>query len=213
MENTQLFSPTVSHYSPSPQSQSYQHQYPHSLPQSPLSTSHQHHQLHHGTVTSSYHQSPTAHRQSKRVQKRKRDGDGGVTKKLRHAVTAEDGPGSQEPVRCDWPIFQLPQGGVVQQSPFGMIKVIKEGKSEKATLDNDINLSTFAPAPEEKQVRESVPMIPSPSPSVEVESYMIEGYREINRSYHLHEENIVNVNYSLYDHSHEDADIDCDWEM
>lgn len=93
-----------------------------------------------------------------------------------------------------------------------MIKVIKEGRSERATLDNDIDLNTFRGG-EQEPVRESIPMIPSPSPSVEVESYMIEGYREINRSYHLHEEDIVNVNYSLYDHSHEDADIDCDWEM
>jgi hypothetical protein len=109
----------------------------------------------------------------------------------------------------DWPTFQLPQGGIIQQSPFGIIKSIKEGAKETTTIDNSISLQKFT----KLMTPSSSPMIITPSPSAEVESYMMDGYRELNKSYHLHEEDIQNVNYSLYDQSNEDAHLDSDSEM
>ncbi|CDR39936.1 CYFA0S04e00694g1_1 [Cyberlindnera fabianii] len=140
----------------------------------------------------------------------------------------------QETPEHDWPVFEHPHGGVIQQSPYGNIRVVRVGNTEHSTIVQKPSLDCFVNTendPLAKHTRElaqkssgslasqserpltpnvfnSVPMKISPSPSAEVESYMLEGYREINKSYTMHQEEIVNVNYSLYDQSHEDAHLD-----
>lgn len=51
------------------------------------------------------------------------------------------------------------------------------------------------------------------SPSAEIESYMIEGYDikstgAMNKSYRYHEEEILNINYGLYDADCNECDSD-----
>ncbi|CCH41007.1 hypothetical protein BN7_544 [Wickerhamomyces ciferrii] len=120
----------------------------------------------------------------------------------------------------DWPVFLHPEGGYIQQSPYGNIHIIKDANSERSSIDKTINLDTFStkipqskPIPETPKKKSSVPLaysrLPLPySPSSEVESYMVEGYQqELNKSYDVHKEDIVNVNYNLYDHHNEDAHL------
>lgn len=110
-----------------------------------------------------------------------------------------------------WPTFELPGGGgKVEQSPYGMIKRIQEDKVETSTIDKSITLKSFQERP---QTPRKPYIVVTPSPTQEVECYMAEGYRQVNHSYHVHEEVIANANYSLYDHSNEDAHIDSDVEM
>lgn len=124
----------------------------------------------------------------------------------------------------DWPVFLHPDGGFIQQSPYGFIHIIKDENSERSSIDNTICLETFSkkiPQPEPpkttpKTTKQKVPLpysrLPLPySPSGEIENYMVEGYadqQELNKSYDHHTENIVNVNYNLYDHHNEDEHLE-----
>lgn len=122
----------------------------------------------------------------------------------------------------DWPVFIHPDGGYIQQSPYGIIHIIKDENSERSSIDNTITLETFArkvPEPKPipttpKQTKSKVSIsysrLPLPySPSSEIENYMAEGYeREHNQSYDHHKDDIVNVNYNLYDHHTEDLHLE-----
>jgi len=126
----------------------------------------------------------------------------------------------------DWPVFIHPEGGYIQQSPYGFIHIIKDANSERSSIDNTINLETFSsklPDLKHSNLQQSKPSKPSKpstplaysnlplpcSPSSEVESYMVEGYAssEHNKSYDHHKEDIININYNLYDYQNEDAHL------
>lgn len=122
----------------------------------------------------------------------------------------------------DWPVFIHPEGGYIQQSPYGFIHIVKDENSERSSIDNTINLETFttklpalkANTPQKKSTKQKIPLpysrLPLPySPSGEIENYMVEGYEEEhNKSYDHHKEDIVNVNYNLYDQHTEDAHLE-----
>lgn len=203
LENSQFFSPSYS-------SPSHAHSHSHSQFLSP-SPSQVHLRHPHSATHLGQHQGFNQHVSPTKVKRRRRmSGDEHEVKKLRAHGGAESGLDGDGPKKGErWPTFQLPQGGVVQQSPFGMIKITDEGSSQKAVIDNGVSLQHFQQGGGDKAQDFSMP-----SPSAEAEGYMVDGYRGLtNKSYHLHEEDIISVNYSLYDLEDEDAHIDDDLEM
>jgi hypothetical protein len=159
--------------------------------------------------------------------------------------------------RHEYPVFQSPDvEGLLQQTPYGMLKVTKRGKVETKLIDRSICLESFSDGTQLQrnmhsddqgmaQARHNVQpsqqwqssqqqvglddmnssttpammegrrkMQSSPSPSVEIEGYMMEGYDMLpmaasgatNKSYRYHEEEILNVNYGLYDADFNECD-------
>lgn len=110
----------------------------------------------------------------------------------------------------DWPVFEHPEGGFIQQSPYGNIRIIKDSKNvEISTIDKSVNLQTFmSPSKSSQTLNTGTSDVKiDVNPSNEIENYMIEGYK-INKSYNHHNEDILNINYSLYDASNEDISIE-----
>ncbi|KAH3681507.1 hypothetical protein WICPIJ_007530 [Wickerhamomyces pijperi] len=144
-----------------------------------------------------------------------------------------------------YPTFNLPDGSTYQQTPFGNLRTVNEGKANISMIDKDITLRTFTHFDQQQAQSLHIvetsstpnqnhtaytkaqynPVTMRPSPSLEVETYMIEGYNEIqpdspshrserrqlqgvlNRSYDHHRDEILGVNYNLYDHENEDQHL------
>lgn len=168
---------------------------------------------------------------------------------------------SKNPQRQEYPKFSLPDGSSYEQTPYGNLRTVNQGNAQVSMIDNGITLNSFTnydqiPNHQHAQTNQNLdettlptrqaeisdinnsymkvtykPITMTPSPSLEIESYMIEGYRDttlppqtsastashqsqrrqlqgvLNRSYDIHRDDIINVNYNLYDQSNEDLHL------
>ncbi|KAH3678477.1 hypothetical protein WICMUC_001494 [Wickerhamomyces mucosus] len=171
--------------------------------------------------------------------KRKISDDYTDFKKLKPNNINKNGYLESKSKKMDYPTFVLSDGSTVQQTPFGNLRTIIQGNTEVSVIDKNVDLNTFVQTatpliPLTSSESTSLPKstnlksnsnsttsstntsnYPSlcPSPTNEVESYMIEGYNnsyKINQSYTNHKEEILNINYCLYDNENEDSHLDND---